>query len=78
MHKNTVTVVDYNEPQDIFTVKTVTHTQMTGTQLAALVEARREFPQLILTAEEEALVRLYEKHFEDTPHDLLNHEIAII
>lgn len=78
MTQNTVTVVDYNEPKDIFTIKTVTYTQVTGTQLNALVEARREFPHLLLTAEEQALTTIFEKHFDDTPHDMLNHEQPII
>lgn len=78
MFENTVTVVDYDEPRDIFTVKTVVHTQLSGEQLNALVESYRANPALLFTAEEIALIRIFDKHFDDVPQDMLNQPEKIV
>lgn len=78
MFENTVTVVDYDEPRDVFTVKTVTHKQLNGEMLNALVEQHRANPSLLFTAEERALIAIFNKHFDEVPQDMLNQPQNIV
>ena len=73
--KSVLTVTDYFGPKDIFTVTVVAKKQFTGSQLHALVEAKREFPDLQISAEEQALIELYEGYFAEVPHDMFNKPI---
>lgn len=75
--QNTLTVTQYEEMTDMFTVEvtTVVRKNVPAAQIQQLHEIYQKYPHLMFTEEERAMIKLFDQHFEEEPTDLCQQTI---
>lgn len=71
--KNEITVVQYDESADMFTVEVVERRieHIPAANFQAFSEHMNERPFLMLTDKERAIAKLFDDHYQEEPNDLV-------
>lgn len=72
--QNTLTVVQYDEANDLYTVEIVERRieHIPAENFAIFAEHARERPFLMLTDKERAIADIHENYFNEDPRDLID------
>lgn len=71
--KNELTVVQYDESTDMFTVEVVERRieHIPSANFQAFSEHMNERPFVVLTDKERAIAKLFDDHYQEEPNDLV-------